>query len=71
MGFHENMRYMEPLPLDPVGDVLVIVDDNQTSVWIYGHPHNSTDMTIDNTTSTAIPTATRYSAKTPPPMIPL
>lgn len=27
MEFHENMRFMKSLPLDPVGDVLVIAGD--------------------------------------------
>ena len=27
MEFHENMRFMKSLPLEPVGDVLVIAGD--------------------------------------------
>lgn len=27
MEFHENMRFMQSLPLEPLGDVLVIAGD--------------------------------------------
>ena len=29
MEFHENMRFMKSLPLEPVGDVLVIAGELQ------------------------------------------
>ena len=34
MEFHENMRFMKSLPLEPVGDVLVIAGDVGGILWI-------------------------------------
>ena len=59
MEFHDNMRFMKSLPLEVVGDVLVIagdvgylvdyIADSRITAWIYGHSHHRTDLMIGNT----------------------
>lgn len=58
MEFHENMRFMKSLPIEPVGDVLNAayatelgnyIADSRIEAWIYGHSHHPTDMMIGNT----------------------
>lgn len=48
MEFHENMRFMKSLPLEPVGDVLVIARDVGYLVDST-IPHHPTDIPIGNT----------------------